>query len=139
MAGGTLTVAIKGAQVFSGIVSGMRPSGSFGFANAQGALSRATHLKVTSSAGTVLLSEKLTGQGTGEFIDKCLAGTNVTPSIMDGAMRDRLVWSGDMGISTLTVLCSTVDNQYLTGVDDHVIPWGCVHVIPQVLAYTCFT
>ena len=30
-------------------------------------------------------------------------------------MRDRLVWSGDMGISTLTVLCSTFDNQYLTG------------------------
>ena len=24
-------------------------------------------------------------------------------------------------------------------VDDHVIPQGCVHVIPQVLAYTCFT
>jgi hypothetical protein len=34
---------------------------------------------------------------------------------MDGAMRDRLVWSGDMGISTLTVLCGTFDNQYLTG------------------------
>lgn len=30
-------------------------------------------------------------------------------------MRDRLVWSGDMGISTLTVLCGTFDNQYLTG------------------------
>jgi len=27
----------------------------------------------------------------------------------------------------------------LAGVDDHVIPWACVHVIPQVLAYACFT
>src|SRR5207302_1777695 len=34
VAGGTLTVTIKGTQVFSGTVSGMRPSGSFGFANA---------------------------------------------------------------------------------------------------------
>jgi hypothetical protein len=24
-------------------------------------------------------------------------------------------------------------------VDDHVIPQACVHVIPQVLAYACFT
>ena len=115
VAGGTLTVAISGTQVFSGTVSGMNPSGGFGFANAQGALSRATGLTVTSSSGTVLLSESLTGPGTQDFIDACIAGTNVTPSIMDGAMRDRLVWSGDMGISTLTVLCSTFDNQYLTG------------------------
>ncbi len=113
--GSTLTVAIKGTQIYSGTVPGMEASGSFGFANAQGALSRATGLTVTSSTGTVLLSEKLTGPGTQHFIDVCLAGTNVTPSIMDGAMRDRLVWSGDMGISTLTVLCSTFDNQYLTG------------------------
>jgi alpha-L-rhamnosidase len=115
VAGGTLTVTIKGTQVFSGTVSGMSASGSFGFANSQGALSRATSLKVTSSAGTVLLDETLTGPGTRDFIDACIAGTNVTPSIMDGAMRDRLVWSGDMGISTLTVLSGTFDNQYLTG------------------------
>jgi alpha-L-rhamnosidase len=115
VAGTTLTVTIKGTQVYSGAVSGMEASGSFGFANSQGALSRATDLKVTSSAGTVLLNEKLTGPGTRDFIDACLAGTNVVPSIMDGAMRDRLVWSGDMGISTLAVLCSTFDNKYLTG------------------------
>ena len=115
VAGTTLTVTIKGTRVFSGTVSGMEASGSFGFANSQGALSRATGLTVTSPAGTVLLDERLTGPGTGDFIDACLAGTNVTPSIMDGAMRDRLVWSGDMGISTLTVLCGTFDNQYLTG------------------------
>ena len=115
VAGSTLTVTIKGTQVFSGTVSGIRPSGCFGFSNAQGALSRAASLKVTSSAGAVLLKEKLTGPETRNFIDACIAGTNVTPSIMDGAMRDRLVWSGDMGISTLTVLASTFDNQYLTG------------------------
>ena len=113
--GRTLTVAVNGTQVFSGSVSGMATSGSFGFANEQGALSRATDLTVTSFAGTVLLSEKLRGAQAQTFIDACIAGTNVTPSIMDGAMRDRLVWSGDMGISTLTVLCGTFDNQYLTG------------------------
>ena len=115
VAGTTLTVTIAGTQVYQGAVSGIEAKGSFGFANAQGALSRATGLKVTSSSGTVLLDEALTGAGTQDFIDACPAGTNVTPSIMDGAMRDRLVWSGDMGISTLTVLCSTFDNQYLTG------------------------
>ena len=115
VAGKTLTVTINGTRVYTGAVTGMEASGSFGFANSQGALSRATDLKVTSSAGTVLLSEELTGPKTADFIDACLAGTNVTPSIMDGAMRDRLVWSGDMGISTLTVLCSTFDNRYLTG------------------------
>lgn len=115
VAGGTLTVTINGTQVFSGTVSGMSAAGSFGFANAQGAVSRATGLTVTSSTGTVLLDEKLTGQGAQGFVDACIAGTNVTPSIMDGAMRDRLVWSGDMGISALTVLCSTFDNKYLTG------------------------
>lgn len=115
VAGTTLTVTINGTQVYHGTVSGMEARGSFGFANSQGALSRATALKVTDSSGTVLLEENLTGPGTRTFIDACLAGTNVTPSIMDGAMRDRLVWSGDMGISTLTVLVSTFDNQYLTG------------------------
>lgn len=115
VADGKLTVAINGTQVFSGTVPGMSASGSFGFANAQGALSRAANLTVTSPSGTTLLSEKLTGPGTQHFIDACLAGTNVIPSIMDGAMRDRLVWSGDMGISTLTVLCGTFDNKYLTG------------------------
>lgn len=115
VAGSTLTVTIDGTQVFSATVSGMSATGGFGFANAQGAVSRAASLTVTSSTGTVLLSQKLTGPGTQDFIDACIAGTNVTPSIMDGAMRDRLVWSGDMGISTLTVLVSTFDNQYLTG------------------------
>lgn len=115
VAGSTLTVTINGTQIFSGTVPGMSATGGFGFANAQGAVSRAANLTVTSSAGTVLLEEKLTGPGTQNFIDACMAGTNVTPSIMDGAMRDRLVWSGDMGISTLTVLVSTFDNQYLTG------------------------
>lgn len=115
VAGSTLTVSINGTQIYSGTVPGMQASGTFGFANAQGALSRAASLKVSSPAGTVLLSEKLTGPRTQHFIGACIASTNVTPSIMDGAMRDRLVWSGDMGISTLTVLCSTFDNQYLTG------------------------
>jgi alpha-L-rhamnosidase len=109
-------VAANTVYPVSVTVAGDTPAnGGFGFANAQGALSRAAGLKVTSPAGTVLLAEKLTGPGTQKFIDACIAGTNVTPSIMDGAMRDRLVWSGDMGISTLTVLCSTFDNQYLTG------------------------
>lgn len=64
--GRTLTVAVNGTQVFSGSVPGMAASGSFGFANAQGAVSRATGLTVTSPAGTVLLSESLkaTGRGT---------------------------------------------------------------------------
>lgn len=115
VAGTTLTVTINGTQVYQGAVSAMQASGSFGFANSQGALARATGLTVTSPAGAVLLKEDLTGRGTRAFVDACLAGTNVTPSIMDGAMRDRLVWSGDMGISTLTVLCSTFDNKYLTG------------------------
>ncbi len=115
VAGSALTVAINGTQVYSGTVSGMSATGSFGFANSQGAVSRATDLTVTSPSGTVLLRQKLTGPQTPDFVDACIAGTNVTPSVMDGAMRDRLVWSGDMGISTLAVLCSTFDNQYLTG------------------------
>jgi alpha-L-rhamnosidase len=115
VAGNTLTVTINGVQVFSGAVSTMPAAGCFGFANEQGALSRATNLKVTSSTGTVLLDEKLTGAGTQKFIDACIAGTNVTPSIMDGAARDRLIWSGDTGISALTTLCGTFDNQYVTG------------------------
>jgi alpha-L-rhamnosidase len=115
VAGSTLTVTINGTRVFTGTVPGMSASGCFGFANSQGALSRATDLTVTSSAGAVLLKEKLTGPRTRDFIDACIAGTNVTPSIMDGATRDREVWSGDMGISTLTVLCSTFDNQYVSG------------------------
>jgi alpha-L-rhamnosidase len=115
VAGRTLTVAINGTQVFSGSVSVMPANGCFGFANSQGALSRATDLTVTSSAGTILLSEKLRGPQTPAFIDACIAGTNVTPSIMDGATRDREVWSGDCGISTLTVLCGTFENQYVSG------------------------
>lgn len=117
VSGTSVTVTIDSTQVYSnGSVTGMNKAGWAGFTNAQGAVSLIRNLLVTGSSGSNLLSQPLTNhQSTAKFIDACIAGTNIYPSIMDGATRDREIWSGDIGITHQTILYGSYDNQYITG------------------------
>ena len=49
------------------------------------------------------------------ILDQFAAGTNFLPSIMDGGKRDRNDFTGDIGISGLTLLYSTFAREYLAG------------------------
>jgi alpha-L-rhamnosidase len=67
---------------------------------------------VTDPSNRVLYQSSLTDPA---ILDQFAAGTNVWPSIMDGGKRDRLDFTGDIGISGLTLLYSTFAREYLAG------------------------
>jgi len=60
----------------------------------------------------VLYRSSLTDPAT---LDQFTTGTNVLLSIVDGAKRDRLAFTGDIGISGLTLLYSSFALEYLEG------------------------
>ncbi|HVW50023.1 MAG TPA: alpha-L-rhamnosidase C-terminal domain-containing protein [Trinickia sp.] len=73
-------------------------SGSFGFAGYDGSIGCFRNLQI--DAGTGSLSSTLTDPA---VLDQFGAGTNAAPSIVDGAKRDRYVWSGDLAVSGPTL------------------------------------
>ena len=87
-------------------------TGYVAFGNEQGAESLFRNLLVTDPSNRVLYRSSLTDP---VILDQFAAGTNVLPSIMDGGKRDRLDFTGDIGISGLTLLYSTFAREYLAG------------------------
>ncbi|MBR8040250.1 hypothetical protein KDW85_17720 [Burkholderia cenocepacia] len=77
--------------------------GSFGFAGYDGSAGLFRNLKITGAGGT-LLDAKLTDPA---VLDVFAAGTNRFAAILDGAKRDRYVWSGDLAVSAPTIYYST--------------------------------
>jgi alpha-L-rhamnosidase len=87
-------------------------TGYVAFGNEQGAVGLFRNLLVKDLSNNVLYESSLTDPS---ILDQFAAGTNVLPSIMDGAKRDRLDFTGDIEISGLTLLYSTFALQYLAG------------------------
>jgi alpha-L-rhamnosidase len=87
-------------------------TGEVSFGNQQGAEALFRNLLVIDPSGNVLYQSSLTDPS---ILDQFAAGTNVLPSIMDGAKRDRFDYTGDIGISGLTLLYSTFAREYLAG------------------------
>lgn len=101
------TVAGSAVQVYVDdrlVLDAPIPSpGSFGFAGYDGSAGLFRNLKITGSGGT-LLDAKLTDPA---ILDAFAAGTNRFAAILDGAKRDRYVWSGDLAVSAPAIYYST--------------------------------
>jgi alpha-L-rhamnosidase len=116
--GNTVRVYLDEALVLTlDLPNGGGPFGSvargyISFGNEQGAEALFRNLVVTDPSQAVLYQSSLTDP---VILDQFAAGTNVLPSIMDGAKRDRLDFTGDIGISGLTVLYSTFAREYFAG------------------------
>lgn len=103
-----LTLNVAGVPGLFGPIS----AGTVAFGNDQGAEALFRDLVVTDASQNVLYQSTLTDAS---ILDQFSAGTNVLPSIMDGAKRDRNLFTGDIGISGLTLLYSTFAGEYLAG------------------------
>ena len=104
-----LTLNIAGVLAYFGAPLA---SGTVAFGNEQGAEGLFRNLVVTDPSQNVLYQSTLTDPS---ILDQFAAGTNILPSIMDGAKRDRKDFTGDIGISGLTLLYSTFAREYLAG------------------------
>jgi alpha-L-rhamnosidase len=91
---------------------GSLATGFVAFGNEQGAVGLFRNLLVTDLSNNVLYESSLTDPS---ILDQFATGTNVLPSIMDGAKRDRLDFTGDIEISGLTLLYSNFALKYLAG------------------------
>ncbi len=103
-----LTFNVAGVPASFGPIT----AGTVAFGNEQGAEGLFRNLVVTDPSQNVLYQSSLTDSS---ILDQFAAGTNVLPSIMDGAKRDRNDFTGDISISGLTLLYSTFAREYLAG------------------------
>jgi alpha-L-rhamnosidase len=116
-AGNQVSASLDGQSFLSVNIAGLGgfapvASGSVGFANEQGAEGQFRNLLVTASGGKVLYSSPLTDPS---VLNDFTANTNQLPTIIDGAKRDRYVWSGDIAVSGPTVYYSNGASEYVRG------------------------
>ena len=66
------------------------------------------HLDVVAPGGATLFADDLSGPGVlADFTGPLIATPDRLPVVMDGAKRDRVVWSGDLGVEGPTDFYST--------------------------------
>lgn len=119
VSGSTITTSLDGRQVASFDTDALPAgtsvygSGSVGFAEL-GSSAVFRDLDVTSPTGATLYANSLSDRSAlSDFSGSDIVTSDPLPVIMDGAKRDRVVWSGDLGVETPNVL-------YTTGADDYV-------------------
>ncbi|MDI5962315.1 alpha-L-rhamnosidase-related protein [Streptantibioticus silvisoli] len=81
------------------------PTGTVGLREYNGEEADFRNLSVVSSAGATLYSNALSS--TAALSDFSVPGGNALPTILDGATRDRAVWSGDINVEGPTSYYST--------------------------------
>ena len=89
------------------------PTGTVGLREYTGEEADFRNLDVVGSGGTTLYDNALSS--TAALSDFNVPGINALPSILDGATRDRAVWSGDMNVEGPTTYYSVGDSAYLKG------------------------
>jgi alpha-L-rhamnosidase len=112
VAGSTITVSLDGAKLTT-LTNTDHPSGTVGFREYSGETAAFKSLTVTGSTGTTLFSDPLSGSSALSDFD--VPGVNQFASIVDGAKRDRAIWSGDMNVETPSVFYSTDNAAYIKG------------------------
>jgi alpha-L-rhamnosidase len=116
--GTEVTTYLDGTQVasfdsstFSGTAS--FTAGTFGFREYSGEEASFSDLSITSPSGATLYQNALdTPQAISDFD---VLGGNTVPLILDGAKRDRAVWSGDLSVEGPTLFYSTNTSDYIKG------------------------
>jgi alpha-L-rhamnosidase len=118
VAGTTVTTFLDGQQIASfdssKFASGIPvyTSGTFGIREYAGEEAEFNNLMITDPQGNVLLQNSLsTTAALNDF--SVPAGGDPLSLIMDGAKRDRVVWSGDINVEGPTLYYSTAANEYI--------------------------
>ena len=88
-------------------------TGSFGIREFSGEQADFRNLSVTSPTSTVLYQNALSDASA--IADFDVPGNNTVPLILDGAKRDRAVWSGDLAVEGPTLFYSTATSDYIRG------------------------
>lgn len=114
--GSMLTVSLDGMGLGSwrfpteGGFWGSTAVGWLALANASGAIATVRNLHVMAADGTTLLRMALNDPA---VLDEFAAGQSTRSTVLDGATRDRLLFSGDLGVAARTLVYSSFDLAYL--------------------------
>lgn len=112
VSGSTLTVSLD-AKPLSTLTNSAHATGTVGFREFPGEVADFKNLTVTSSSGSTLFSDPLNSSSA--LAKFAVPGVNQNASIVDGAKRDRAIWSGDMNVEIPCVFYSTDNAAYLKG------------------------
>ncbi len=113
VSGSTITVSLDGTQLTS-LTNTSYATGTVGFREyADGEVADFRDLTVTSSTGSTLFSNALSSSSV--LSDFTVPGTNEYASMVDGAKRDRAIWSGDLNVEIPSVSYSTDNAAYIKG------------------------
>ena len=119
--GTDITTSIDGRQVSSIDTASLPPgastyaTGSIGFA-AVGSTASYRDLDVSNPAGVALYANDLDRPSAlAAFSGPDVTVPDPLPVIMDGAKRDRVVWSGDLGVESPNVFYTTGSDGYVKG------------------------
>ena len=119
VSGATITIALDGSPLASvnsaSFPSGSRayPTGTVGFREYSGEEADFRNLSVVDSSGVTLYSDPLNAPAALSAFTA--PGTNAIASVLDGAKRDRAIWSGDLNVEGPTTYYSTGASAYLKG------------------------
>jgi alpha-L-rhamnosidase len=112
VSGSTITVSLDTKQLTT-LTNSSYGTGTVGFREYVGEEADFRNLTVTSSTGSTLFSDPLSSSAV--LSDFAVPGANQYASIVDGAKRDRAIWSGDLNVEIPSVSYSTNNSAYLKG------------------------
>jgi alpha-L-rhamnosidase len=118
--GTAITTSLDGHQVASFTTTSLPPgtptydSGSCGFFESPGQSAQFRDLDVVGPHNTTLFSNRLArATALSDFTGPSVRSGDLLPLIMDGAKRDRVVWSGDLGVEGPNVFYTTAADDYV--------------------------
>ncbi|MFC1408948.1 alpha-L-rhamnosidase C-terminal domain-containing protein [Streptacidiphilus sp. N1-12] len=117
VSGSSLTVSLDGTRVATVDTSAMPsdavayPAGTVGFREFAGEEASFKDLTVVGSDGRTLFKDGL--DRAASLAKFTPAGSNALPSVLDGARRDRAIWSGDINTEGLTDYYSVDNPEYI--------------------------
>lgn len=115
--GTTTTIFINGEEVLQFDSNAFAPGvprygrGTVGFHQLRGDDAEFTQLKISAENGELLYSNSF--DNSRSLDDFVLPLTSTIPVIVDGAKRDRSVWSGDLAVQSLVIYDSTFATEYV--------------------------
>jgi alpha-L-rhamnosidase len=121
VSGTTMTTSIDGHRVAT-FNTNAQPAGSpvygsgtVGFSDIS-SWTQFRNLVVTGPTGATLFANRLSSaSAVADFSGSGIQTTNALPVIMDGARRDRVVWSGDLGVEVPNVFYTTAASSFVRG------------------------
>jgi alpha-L-rhamnosidase len=119
VSGQEITTSIDGRQAARIDMGSLPPGASVYGAGTVGFVVPGTEasfrdLRVTSPEGTTLYASSFSqSSALNDFVGGEVASPDLLPVIMDGAKRDRVVWSGDLGVEGPNVFDTTAADRYV--------------------------